>query len=140
MIIKEENILKISLSRYNRSHVIGILYNIYKGHVFSFKSILYFIIDIYLRPKNHKAFVLLDLSVLICFFDKDFVKRYRLLLIKKTKHMHIKFIVSCLLSFSHIKHKFFLIDVTKNSYNNLKEFNIILFLSNLSILDLLILK
>lgn len=108
-----------------------------KDFIFSSKSSSCFTIDVSLRSKYFKAFVLLDLRASICFLDKKFVKRYSILLLKETKFVHVKVIDGCLLSSRDVIHEILLIEIATNGHNNLIRFEIIKSSSILTILDLL---
>lgn len=93
-------------------------------------------INIILGPKHHKASGLLDSRASAYFLHEEFAKRYSILLLKKTKHIHIEDIDGHLLSSRNVTHEIILIEVTSYSYISFLIINIIRSLSNLIIFDL----
>lgn len=63
-----------------------------KGPILSSDPSPCFIVNVYLGPKNHKVFALLESGASACIIDEDFVKNQKITLVKKTKPMHVEVI------------------------------------------------
>jgi len=107
-----------------------------KGPILSSDPSPCFIIDVYLGPKNHKVFALLDSGASACFIDEDFVKNQKITLVKKTKPVHVEVIDGRSLISGDITHETIPLDIVIKDHTSIVTFNVIKSPSNPIILEL----
>ena len=93
-------------------------------------------IELYLGPKNYRAFALLDSGASACFLDEDFVKSRKIPLVQKPKPVHVEVIDGRPLSSGDVTHETRPIKVTIDGHDSYIAFNIIRSPSNPVILGL----
>ena len=107
-----------------------------KGPILSSDPSPCFIVNVYLGPKNHKVFALLDSGASACFIDEDFVKNQKITLVKKTKPVHVEVIDGRSLVLGDVTHETVLLDILIKDHNSIVTFNVIKSPSNPVILRL----
>ena len=107
-----------------------------EGPILSSEPSSCFMIELYLGPKNYRAFALLDSGASACFLDEEFVKSRRIPLVQKPKPVHVEVIDGRPLSSGDVTHETRPIKVTIDGHDSYIAFNIIRSPSNPVILGL----
>jgi hypothetical protein len=96
-----------------------------EGPILSSEPSSCFMIELYLGPKNYRAFALFDSGASACFVDEDFVKSCKIPLNQKPKPVHVEVIDGRPLSFRDVTHETRPMKVTIGGHDSYIAFNII---------------
>jgi hypothetical protein len=96
-----------------------------QGPILSSKPSSYFMIELYLGPRNYKALALLDSGASTCSLDEEFIKSHKIPIVEKSKLVHVEVIDGRPLSLGDVTHETRPIKVTTGGHDSYIAFNII---------------